>query len=169
MLLPVQGSELPSCSSLFSQSSLPATSLGQVPLGARARALSALPICAPCSYAATHKLLFPLDFIAQLAPSVFQHPSFPAALPIPCPATAFCLSLEICQQLLFLPCWLRALSQSCLVPVPLPPRVLLIPPGSSLHPPFPLSGSTSLPLHLNQLQSSLSVLYYCASTDLEFK
>lgn len=47
MLLPVQGSELPSCSSLFSQSSLPATSLGQVPLGARARALSALPICAP--------------------------------------------------------------------------------------------------------------------------
>lgn len=160
---------------LLSQSHLPGRSLCQVPVGApaaSAQALSALPVCAPCSYAATDKPLFSL--ISRLNwPHVFSSvptgtTSLPAALLIPCPATAFCLSFKICQQLLFLPCWVRALSQSCLVSVPLQPPALLVPPDIFLHPAFPLSGSNSLPLHLNQLESLLSVLYYCARIDFEW-
>lgn len=149
MLLPVQGSLLPSCPSLiFSQSYLQARSLCQVPLGAPVHLQPQLRpfLHCPCVPPALMQpqinpffSLIPLLHWPHLFSSTLTGTiSLLAALPIPCPATAFCLSLKICQQLPFSP----LLGQS---PVPELPGVCTPPPtctpDSTRHPPAPTLSS----------------------------
>lgn len=159
MLFPVQGSLLPSCPSLiFSQSYLQARSLCQVPLGAPVHLQPQLRLFLHCPFvppALMQPQINPffslISLLPPLAPSLFQHPHwyhYQLLSPFLVQSQLSAFPSKPASSSFFLPCWVRALSQSCLVSVPFHPPALLIPPGIFLHPLLPPSGSTSLPFTL---------------------
>lgn len=167
VFLPVQGSLLPSCSSVISQPYLPARSLCQVCQGAPVHLQPQLRLLLHCPFVPRGPMqpqINPFFSLISLLnwPHLFSNnPTgtipLPAALPSHVQPQLSVFPSKSANSSFFSPAGSEPHPRAawCLFPSTCTPDST----RSFLHPTFPLSGSTSLSLHLNQLESLLSVLY----------